>query len=141
MKIDGTRSNDRAIEMVLGYYNAFNRGDWAGMLALLGEGVVHDLNQGPREVGKPAFAAFLQRAETSYREQLRDIVVMAAPDGHRAAAEYVAHGEYIADAAGRAPARGQKYVLAGGAFFAIRDGHIQRISSYCNHQEWIAQVG
>ena len=47
MKIDGTRSNDRAIEMVLGYYNAFNRGDWDGMLALLGEDVVHDLEPGP----------------------------------------------------------------------------------------------
>ena len=149
MKIDGTRSNDRAIEVVLGYYNAFNRGDWAGMLALVGEAVVHDLNQGPREVGKTAFAAFLQRMETRCREQLRDIVVMAAPDGHRAAAEFVVHGEYIADDAGRstasgqapAPARGQKYVLPGGAFFDIRQGHIQRVSNYCNQQEWIARVG
>lgn len=146
MKIDGTRSNDRAIEVVLGYYNAFNRGDWAGMLALLDEAVVHDLNQGPREVGKPAFAAFLQRMETRCREQLRDIVVMAAPDGHRAAAEFVVHGESIADDAGRstgsgqARARGQKYVLPGGAFFDIRDGHIQRVSNYCNQQEGIQQV-
>ena len=147
MKIDGTRSNDRAIEVVLGYYNAFNRGDWAGMLALLDEAVVHDLNQGPREVGKPAFAAFLQRMETRCREQLRDIVVMAAPDGHRAAAEFVVHGESIADDAGRstgsgqARARGQKYVLPGGAFFDIRKGHIQRVSNYCNQQEGIARVG
>jgi len=146
MKIDGTRSNDRAIEVVLGYYNAFNRGDWAGMLALLDEGVVHDLNQGPREVGKPAFAAFLQRMETRCREQLHDIVVMTAPDGHRAAAEFVVHGESIADdagpstASGQAPARGQKYVLPGGAFFDIRQGHIQRVSNYCNQQEGIQQV-
>ena len=146
MKIDGTRSNDRAIEVVLGYYNAFNRGDWAGMLALLDEGVVHDLNQGPREVGKPAFAAFLQRMETRCREQLHDIVVMTAPDGHRAAAEFVVHGESIADDAGRstgsgqARARGQKYVLPGGAFFDIRQGHIQRVSNYCNQQEGIQQV-
>lgn len=141
MKIDGIRSNDRAIEIVLGYYNAFNRGDWAGMLALLAEGVVHDVNQGPREVGKPAFAAFLQRMETRYSEQLRDIVVMAAPDGHRAAAEYMLQGTYIADDAGMTPARGQKYVLPGGAFFDIRDNRIQRISNYYNQQEWISQVG
>lgn len=141
MKIDGIRSNDRSIEIVLGFYSAFNRGDRAGMLSLLADSVVHDVNQGPREVGKPAFAAYLQRVTTSYREQLRDIVVMAAPDGHRAAAEYVAHGTYIADDVGMVPARGQQYVLPGGAFFAIRNNLIQRISNYFNEQEWISQVG
>ena len=83
MKIDGTRAHDRATELVLAYYAAFNRGDWAGMQALLAEDVVHDLNQGPREAGKPAFAAFQQRMARSYREQLRDVVVLASPDGLR----------------------------------------------------------
>lgn len=141
MKIDGIRSNDRSIEIVLGFYNAFNRSDWAAMLALLADNVVHDVNQGPREVGKAAFAAHLQRVTTRYSEQLRDIVVMAAPDGDRAAAEYVVHGTYIADDVGMAPARGQQYVLSGGAFFTIRNHRIQRISNYFNEQEWIAQVG
>jgi hypothetical protein len=77
MKIDGTRAHDRATELVLAYYAAFNRGDWAGMQALLAEDVLHDLNQGRRETGKPAFAAFQQRMERCYREQLRDVVVMA----------------------------------------------------------------
>lgn len=141
MKIDGTRSNDRATELVLDYYAAFNRGDWDAMLALLGDGIVHDLNQGPREVGREAFAAFLQRMHTSYREQLHDIVVMASPDGVRAAAEYVVQGEYLASDAGLPAARGQKYVLPGGAFFEIRDGQIQRVSNHYNLQEWISQVG
>ena len=61
MKIDGTRAYDRATELVLAYYAAFNRGDWAGMQALLADDVAHDLNQGPRETGKPAFAAFQER--------------------------------------------------------------------------------
>lgn len=141
MKIDGTRSNDRATELVLGYYAAFNRGDWDAMLALLGDSIVHDHNQGPREVGREAFAAFLQRSAASYREQLRDVVVMASPDGARAAAEYIVHGEYLADVAGLPSARGQTYVLPGGAFFEIRDGHIQRVSSYRNMHEWVAQAG
>ena len=67
MKIDGTRAHDRATEIVLAYYAAFNRGDWAGMQALLADDVVHDLNQGPRETGKPAFAAFQARMARSYR--------------------------------------------------------------------------
>ena len=86
MKIDGTRRQDRATELVLSYYAAFNRGDWEGTLAMLSEDVVHDLNQGAREVGREAFAAFLGRMNASYREQLRDIVVLVTQDGLRAAA-------------------------------------------------------
>jgi len=78
MKIDGTRSNDRATEVVLAYLSAFNRGDWAAMLELLDDGVVHDFNPGQRQTGKSAFAAYLHaRSET--REKLRDIVVMTSP--------------------------------------------------------------
>ncbi len=140
MKIDGTRRQDRAIEIVLGYYAAFNRGDRDGMLALLADGVVHDLNEGDRQVGKPAFAAFMQRMDASYREQLRDIVVFATQDGDRAAAEYVVHGEYLRDDEGLPPAKGQKYVLPGGAFFDVRDDRIARVTNYYNLQDWIGQV-
>lgn len=49
MIVDGTRSSDRAIELVLDYYAAFNRGDREAMLALLSDDVVHDINQGGRE--------------------------------------------------------------------------------------------
>ncbi|MEG3792048.1 ketosteroid isomerase-related protein [Lysobacter sp. CCNWLW3] len=140
MKIDGTRSHDRATEVVLAYYAAFNRGDWDGMLALLSDDIAHDLNQGPRETGRAAFADFLQRMQASYREQLHDIVVLVSPDGSRAAAEYVVHGQYLASDAGLPEASGQKYVLPGGAFFELRDGRIQRVSNYYNLQDWIAQV-
>ena len=133
-------SREAAVALLTRYYDAFNGGDWDGMLALLADDVVHDLNQGPREVGRDAFAAFLQRMAASYREQLRDIVVMVSPDGTRAAAEYVVHGEYLADDAGLLPARGQAYVLPGGAFFAIRDGHIARVSNSYNLEDWLAQV-
>lgn len=141
MHIDGTRAHDRATELILAYYAAFNRSDWDGMLALLADDVVHDLNQGPRETGRDAFSAFLARMARSYREQLRDIVVMASPDGARAAAEYVVHGEYIADDSGLPPAGGQRYALPGGAFFDLRDGRIARVTNYYNLQDWIAQVG
>jgi len=140
MKIDGTRRNDRATELVLAYYTAFNRGDWNAMLECLDEQVVHDLNQGPRETGRTQFSVFLQRMAASYREKLSDIVVMSSPDGQRAAAEYVVDGEYLADDAGLPKARGQKYQLPGGAFFEIRNNRIARVSNYYNLQEWLAQV-
>lgn len=141
MIIDGTRAHDRSTELVLAYYAAFNRGDREAMLALLCDDVAHDLNQGPREIGRDAFAAFMARMDRCYREQLRDIVVMASPDGSRAAAEYVVHGEYLADDDGLPPANGQAYALPGGAFFEIRDGRIARVTNYYNLQDWIAQVG
>ena len=141
MIIDGTRAHDRATTLVLDYYAAFNRGDWNAMLTLLTDDVAHDLNQGARETGRDAFAAFLARMDHSYREQLRDIVVMASPDGARAAAEYVVHGEYLVSDEGLPPAHGQRYVLPGGAFFELRDGKIARVTNYYNLQDWIAQVG
>ncbi len=141
MIIDGTRAHDRATTLVLDYYAAFNRGDRAAMLALLTDDVAHDLNQGARETGREAFAAFMARMDRCYREQLRDIVVMASPDGTRAAAEYVVHGEYLAHDDGLPPAKGQTYVLPGGAFFDLRDGKIARVTNYYNLQDWIAQVG
>ncbi|GAA4790169.1 ketosteroid isomerase-related protein [Lysobacter hankyongensis] len=140
MIIDGTRAHDRATTLVLDYYAAFNRGDWNAMLALLTDDVAHDLNQGARETGRDAFAAFLARMDRSYHEQLRDIVVMACPDGARAAAEYVVHGEYLVADEGLPPAHGQTYVLPGGAFFELRDGRIARVTNYYNLQDWIAQV-
>ncbi len=131
---------ESAAALVADYYAAFNRGDRAAMLALLAEDVAHDLNQGAREVGRAAFAAFMARMDASYRERLEDVVVMASADGTRASAEYVVHGIYHHTDAGLPEARGQAYVLPGGAFFALRDGRIARVSNYYNLEDWIAQV-
>ena len=122
------------------YYDAFNRADWEAMLECLTDDVAHDVNQSHRETGRDTFKEFLARMNRSYREQLRDIVVMSSADGSRAAAEYVVHGEYLADDEGLPPARGQRYRLPGGAFFDIRNGRIARVSNYYNLQDWIAQV-
>ncbi|MBX3689639.1 ketosteroid isomerase-related protein [Dokdonella sp.] len=123
------------------YYAAFNRGDWPAMLDCLADDVAHDLNQGPRETGHEAFAAFLARMDRCYAEQLQDIVVFASADDSRAAAEYVVHGRYKSSDEGLPPARGQTYVLPGGAFFEIRAGRIARVSNYYNLQDWLRQVG
>lgn len=125
--------------VIRAYYAAFNRGDWDGMCALLSDDVAHDLNQGERQLGRAAFRAFLDRMAKSYREELRDIAVMTGPEG-RAAAEYVVLGEYLATDEGLPPARGQRYVLPGGAFFEVRDGRIRRVTNYYNLPDWIRQV-
>jgi steroid delta-isomerase-like uncharacterized protein len=131
----------QTLALIQRYYDAFNRGDREAMLALLDAEVVHDLNQGPRERGRDAFRAFLARMDRSYSEQLRDISIVASADGTRAAAEYVVHGRYLETDEGLPPARGQAYVLPGGAFFETRDGRITRVTNYYNLQDWLAQVG
>lgn len=140
MLIDGKRSADRSTELVLAYYAAFNRQDWDGLCALLTEDVVHEINQGGRERGRAVFRAFLDRMARSYREQVRDMVVMTTEDGRRASAEYIVEGEYLADDAGLPQARGQRYVLPGGAFFDIAGNRIARVTNYYNLTDWLRQV-
>ncbi len=122
------------------YYAAFNAGDGAGMLACLFDDVVHDINQGERQSGKAAFAAFLAHMDRCYRERLADIVIMASEDGTRAAAEFVVRGEYLATDEGLPPATGQTYVLPAVTFFAVTNGRIERVSVYYNLADWTAQV-
>jgi len=127
-------------ELVTRYYDLFNHGDWDGMCALLVGDVLHDLNQGERQVGRPAFRAFLDRMARSYREQLRDICVMGDGRG-RVGAEYVVEGAYLATDEGLPAAHGQRYTLPGGAFFEVRGGQIARVTNYYNLPAWLRQVG
>ncbi|TCV97474.1 steroid delta-isomerase-like uncharacterized protein [Luteibacter rhizovicinus] len=131
---------NETIELIRRYYDAFNRADWPAMLGLLTEHVAHDINQSGRETGRDTFARFLERMNTSYSEQLKNIVIMADATGTRAAAEYVVHGVYKATDDGLPLAQGQSYVLPGGAFFDVVDGKIARISNYYNLEEWLGQV-
>lgn len=122
------------------YYAAFNAGDWEGMLALLTEDVAHDVNQGGREAGREAFRLFLRRMARHYRERAENLVVMASPDGSRAAAEFTIRGTYLETDEGLPEARGQGYVLPVGAFFALRSGRIARVSNFYNLTDWTRQV-
>ncbi|MDQ3289473.1 MAG: nuclear transport factor 2 family protein [Pseudomonadota bacterium] len=135
MKIDGTRSNDRATEVVLAYLAAMNRADWAAVLGLVADDVIHDFDGGTREIGKAAFAAGL-RDRAAHREQLTEVVVMSSPDGARAAVEYLARGE--AESTNAAVALGtteNRYPRPGGLFFGVRDGLIERVSNYQGRPE------
>jgi steroid delta-isomerase-like uncharacterized protein len=129
-----------AEKLIRDYYAAFNADDEAAFMALLTDDVAHDINQGEREIGKVAFAAFWARMSRCYREQLTDIVVLTDASGTRAAAEFVVHGQYLMADDGLPPAMGQKYTLPAGAFFEISGGKVARISNYYNLPDWIKQV-
>lgn len=128
-------------DLIRAYYAAFDRGDREAMLALLAEDVIHDVNQGPRETGKSAFRDFLGHMDHSYRETITELAILVDATGRRAAAEFVVEGEYLATDAGLPEARGQRYSLPAGAFFAVEQGRITRVTTYYNLQEWLRQVG
>jgi len=132
---------DATLELIRNYYAAFNAGDMERFLELLTDDVVHDINQGGREKGREAFAAFMVRMNECYREQLIDIEIMVNGDGSRAAAEFVVLGTYLKADAGLPEARGQAYRLPAGAFFEVRDGRVARITNYYNLEDWLRQVG
>ena len=131
----------RTEALIRSYYDAFNHGDHAAMLARLADDVVHDVNQGERRVGKERFRAFLARMAHHYREVLDGVTVMASADGTRAAAEFNVTGSYLVTETGLPDARGQRYALPAGAFFAVRGGLITRVTTYYNLTDWIMQVG
>jgi steroid delta-isomerase-like uncharacterized protein len=132
--------NQETTKLIEQYYAAFNSADMDTFLNLLTDDVIHDINQGKREVGKVAFRQFMLGMNTSYKEQLVDMVIMATPDGSRAAAEFVVLGKYLQSDEGLPAARGQEYRLPAGAFFDVQDGKVARITNYYNLQDWIAQV-
>lgn len=133
--------HDATHALIEQYYAAFNAADFAGMLALMTDDVRHDINEGGTQVGVEAFRAFLAKMDAHYREQARDLVVMSTPDGARASAEFVIHGEYLRTDPGLPEASGQRYVLPVGAFFEVRGGKIARVTNYYNLADWSRQVG
>jgi len=126
--------------LIHSYYNNFNRKDVDGFLKILSEDIVHDINQGDRETGKPAFRKFLERMNACYDEQIVDVHVMTNGDGTRAAAEFTVLGAYIANDEGMPPARGQRYRLQAGAFFELKGGKISRVTNTYNLRDWLKQV-
>ena len=133
-------TRDETEALVRRYYGAFNAHDTTGMLACLADNVVHDVNQGERREGRALFNDFMAHMNRCYSENLRDVVVLSSADGMRAAAEFVVHGKYLSTDEGLPPARGQTYVLPGGAFFEVRNRLIARVTTYYNLKDWMAQV-
>lgn len=132
--------NTETEQLIEAYYDAFNSKDVEGFLRLLTDDVVHDINQGGREVGKQKFRAFLERMNRSYEEKIIDLFVMTNADGSRAAAEFTVLGVYLESDEGLPAAEGQRYSLPAGAFFEIRGGKVARISNTYNLNDWIRQV-
>lgn len=131
---DSARANIQA------YFDAFNAGDTAGMLACLADDVAHHVNEGKVRRGKAAFAEFCDHMSRCYRENLTEMVIFTDPAGTRAAAEFIVNGTYLETDPGLPQAKGQGYRLPAGSFFSLSDGKIARVVTYYNLADWVAQV-
>ena len=122
------------------YYQAFNSGNYAGMLELLAEDVVHEPSQGKPRLGRDRFREFLAHMEDCYREQVLAPVFMFSDDGTRAAAEFMLSGSYLKTDGNLPTANGQTYTLRVGTFFEFRRNLITRVSNHYNLQDWLEQI-
>jgi steroid delta-isomerase-like uncharacterized protein len=126
--------------LIHAFFDALNSGDTAAVLALLDDNVVHDINQGERQIGREKFRWFLATTRAHFDERAADIVVMSAPDAMRGAAEYTLKGDYIATLSGLPKANGQRYSVQAGTFFEVDEGRLTRISTHFNRADWLAQI-
>ena len=120
------------------YFDAFNRHDLEAMLATLADDVIHDINEGGREVGIEAFRKFKSHMDTCYREQIRDMVFMTS--GNHGTTEFIVDGSYLGTDEGLPTATGQKYSIPAAAIFEVANGKITRVTSYYNLCGWLAAI-
>jgi steroid delta-isomerase-like uncharacterized protein len=131
---------DSAVQTIQKYYDSFNRGEMEPFLSLLSEDVVHDINQGGKEVGMQMFRKFMERMNRHYKEKAVELVILANEEGTQGSAEFFIEGTYLSTDQGLPPARGQKYRLRCGAFFELKGNKISRVTNYYNLTEWLSQV-
>lgn len=127
-------------ELIDRYFEVFNAGDAAAMLALVDDNIEHDINQGKTQVGKVKFEAFLHHMNVCYKEEIRDLVIMVSDNGKNASAEFTVHGTYLKTDGTLPPAHNQKYTIRAGSFFEVKNNKILRVTTYYNLPHWIELV-
>jgi steroid delta-isomerase-like uncharacterized protein len=125
-------------ELITAYFDAFNRHDAEALLSILSDDVVHEINEGPTEVGIERFRAFKAHMDEAYREQIKDMVIMV--EGDRGCCDFICEGTYMKTDAGLPEAKNQTYVIPGCAIFTCQNGKITKIASYYNLKNWISAI-
>lgn len=127
-------------QLIHSYYQQFNEKNMSAFLDLLSENVVHDINQGKSEVGKTAFADFLQHMNECYDENIQDLIIMVDASGRFASSRFMVHGQYLKTDGKFPRAHGQTYTLPAVGYFEIEENKISRVATYYNLPDWVHQV-
>lgn len=113
-----------ATALVTRFFDALNAGQADTAAACLGDDVVIDVAVGQRRFGPASLRYFLSSNLIQGALRYGDMAILVSDDGTRAAAEFTLRGRRRQDA----DEVGEAFSLSGGAFFAIEDGKIIRIS-------------
>ncbi len=124
--------------LIRDYFDAFNRADVEALLDTLDENVIHDINEGDREVGIEKFREFKAHMDECYREQITRLVIMV--NGNRGAAEFTCSGEYLKTDGDLPEAKVQTYSIPAAAFFEVEAGKITRVTSYYSLKGWLEAI-
>lgn len=124
-------------DLIINYYDYFNKKDWDALSDLLDENIIHDRNQENRVIGQKSFHEFLIAMGKCYDETISDLAIFEHSSNERFATEFTVDGSYIKTDINLPPATGQKYRLSAGAFFQVNNGKITRVTGYYNLNEWI----
>lgn len=128
------------LEIVQQYYTYFNQKKWDEMLSLIDSEVKHETNQGDVRIGIEKFAAFLQKMDECYDENLTNMVFFTEPSQQRIAVEFTVNGIYKKGDEDLPPAHNQSYLLPAAAFLEVKNDKITRITTYYNLPLWIELV-
>ncbi len=131
----------KAKSLIQQYYDSFNKQDLNTFLGLLDNQIVHEVNQGEKQIGLQAFTRFMDEMNEFYQETVKNLIIMANEEGTRASAEFTIEGVYKKTQATLPAAHNQRYALRCGAFFEIQNNKITRVTNYYNLQEWLKQIG
>ena len=122
------------------FFNHCNRQEWQEACSLLHDQVLHDINQGPRVIGREPFLKYLVEMARYYQEKVSQVFILASDDGSRGSVEFYVHGTYLKTHGLLPKASGQPYEGFHGVFFEIENNQISRFSHYFNFQSFLEQL-
>lgn len=127
-------------DLIRKFFKHLNAEEWREASLLLSDQILHDINQGPRVIGREPFLKYLVETARYYKEVVSDVFVLSSEDGSRGSAEFYVHGEYLKTHGLLPKAHGQRYEGFHGVFFEIEDQQISRFSHYFNYQSFLEQL-
>jgi steroid delta-isomerase-like uncharacterized protein len=130
----------RSVRLIQEYFRFIHASEWVLASELLADQVLHDINQGPRVIGREPFYKYLVEMSRYYEEQVSELQILVSDDGLRGSVEYYITGRYKKTHGTLPRANGQSYEGYHGVFFEVEGSLISRFSHYFNFQSFLEQI-
>lgn len=134
---DLIETNQRAVNA---YYEAYNKQDIEGQIALMSPSFEHFTNAGKTESGVDAYRKYTKEVYSDVKEEVYQMHVLVGQNPSQIAVQSRAKGEYLKIDKNNPKAQPKKYDIPLAEFFEITSGKITKLSSYYNELEWKNQV-